>query len=62
MKFEFGGGIKMYHSYVMGIDDSILSLESKGFIIDKVGNNYQVSFSEDNAKYWEEFIKKVEYN
>lgn len=54
----------MYHSYVMGIDDSILSLESRGFIIDKVGNNYQVSFSEDNAKYWEEFIKKhleVEY-
>ena len=54
----------MYYSYVMGIDDSILSLESKGFIIDKAGKDYQVSFSEDNAKYWEDFIKKhleVEY-
>ena len=54
----------MYYSYVMGIDDSILSLESKGFTIDKVENNYQVSFSEDKAQYWEEFIKKhleVEY-
>lgn len=54
----------MYYSYVMGIDDSILSLKSKGFIIDKVGKNYQVSFSEDNAEYWEDFIKKhleVEY-
>ena len=48
----------MYYSYVMGIDDSILSLESKGFTIDKVENNYQVSFSENNARYWEDFIKK----
>ena len=48
----------MYYSYVMGIDDSILSLEAKGFTIDKVENNYQVSFSEDNARYWENFIKK----
>lgn len=54
----------MYYSYVMGIDDSILSLEEKGFKIDKVGNDYQVSFSEDKAQCWEEFIKKhleVEY-
>ncbi len=55
---------KMYYSYVMGIDDSILSLETKGFIIEKAGDNYQVSFSEDNARCWEEFIKthlEVEY-
>ena len=32
----------MYYSYVMGIDESILSLESKGFIIDKVGKNYSL--------------------
>ena len=54
----------MYYSYVMGIDDSILNLKTKGFIIDKVGDNYQISFSEDNAQCWENFIKEhleVEY-
>lgn len=54
----------MYYSYVMGIDESILSLEEKGFKIDKVGNDYQVSFSEDKAQCWEEFIRnhlEVEY-
>lgn len=47
----------MYYSYVMGIDDSILRLEAKGFTIIKDGNNYQVSFPEDKAWCWEEFIK-----
>ena len=54
----------MYYSYVMGIDDSILRLEAKGFTIIKDGNNYQVSFPEDKAWCWEEFIKQhleVEY-
>lgn len=54
----------MYYSYVMGIDDSILSLETQGFTINKDGNNYQVSFPEDKAWCWEEFIKQhleVEY-
>lgn len=48
----------MYYSYVMGIDESILSLEKKGFIIEKNQNDYQVSFSESNFQVWEEFIKK----
>ena len=54
----------MYYSYVMGIDDSILNLETQGFTINKDGNNYRVSFPEDKARCWEEFIKKyleVEY-
>lgn len=54
----------MYYSYVMGIDDSILSLETQGFTINKDGNNYQVSFPEDKARCWEDYIKKhleVEY-
>lgn len=54
----------MYYSYVMGIDDSILSLKDKGFLIEKVESNYQVTFSEENAQIWEDFIKnylEVEY-
>ena len=54
----------MYYSYVMGIDDSILNLETQGFTINKDGNNYQVSFPEDKAQCWEDYIKKhleVEY-
>ena len=41
----------------MGIDDSILSLKDKGFLIEKVKSNYQVTFSKDNAQIWEEFMK-----
>lgn len=48
----------MYHSYVMGIDESILGLEQKGFLIEKVQNDYQVSFSEENASAWEDFIRQ----
>ena len=36
----------MYHSYVMGIDNSILDLEQEGFIIQKDGENFTVSFPE----------------
>lgn len=46
----------MYHSYVMGIDNSIKELESKGFIIENDENNYMVSFSKENASIWEEYI------
>ena len=31
----------MYHSYVMGIDNSILDLEQEGFIIQKDGENFK---------------------
>ncbi len=54
----------MYYSYVMGIDENIYRLEKEGFVIEKDNDNYQVSFSEDKAEIWEEFIKQyleVEY-
>ena len=54
----------MYHTYVMGIDDSIYDLENQGFIIEHEWDNFKVSFTEDKAELWEEFIKrhlKVEY-
>ena len=47
----------MYHSYVMGIDNSILDLEQEGFIIQKDGENFAVSFPESKADMWENFIK-----
>ena len=47
----------MYHSYVMGIDNSILDLEQEGFIIQKDGENFTVSFPESKADMWENFIK-----
>lgn len=54
----------MYHTYVMGIDRSILDLEEQGFVIEKDGNNFKVSFPKAKAELWEEFIKEhleVEY-
>lgn len=48
----------MYHTYVMGIDNSIFDLEKQGFLIQKDGNNYTVSFPETKAELWEEFIKE----
>ena len=64
LKIRIFGGRGMYYSYVMGIDDSILSLKDKGFVIEKVESNYQVTFSKENAQIWEDFIKnylEVEY-
>ena len=54
----------MYHTYVMGIDNSIFILEQQGFLIQNDGNVYMVSFPESKAELWEEFIKEhldVEY-
>lgn len=54
----------MYYSYVMGIDENIYKLEKEGFVIEKDNDNYQVSFPEDKAQIWEDFIKhylEVEY-
>ena len=54
----------MFHSYVMGIDKSILDLSQKGFIIQNDGDNFTISFPEDKATVWENFIKnhlEVEY-
>ena len=46
----------MYHSYVMGADDSIYSLCEYGFVIEKEWNNYKVSFDNDKASMWENYI------
>ena len=48
----------------MGIDENIYKLEKEGFVIEKDNDNYQVSFPEDKAQIWEDFIKhylEVEY-
>lgn len=44
------------YSYVMGIDNSILSLRNQGFNIKPDGDNYTVSFPKYKAAVWEEFI------
>lgn len=46
----------MYHSYVMGIDESIYTLETQGFEINRDGGNFMVSFPREKAMIWEEFI------
>lgn len=54
----------MYHTYVMGVDNSIYELEQQGFIIEREWDNFKVSFPEDKAELCEEFIKRhleVEY-
>ena len=54
----------MYHTYVMGIDNSIWELEHHGFYIECDRNNYKISFPKEKAELWEEFIKEhleVEY-
>lgn len=48
----------MYYSYVMGIDGSIKTLKNHGFTIESEGNNFMVSFPNDKAEIWEEFIIK----
>ena len=56
--------LTMYHTYVMGIDNSIFNLEKHGFLIREDGNNYTVSFPESKAELWEDFIKghlEIEY-
>lgn len=54
----------MYYSYVMGIGDEIFSLKEKGFVIEKCGDDYGISFSKEMAGAWEDFISRfleVEY-
>ena len=46
----------MYHSYVMGIDESIYTLEHQGFEINRDGGNFMVSFPKEKAEIWEEYI------
>ncbi len=56
--------ISMCHSYVMGIDDSILSLNGQGFAVARDGDNYTVSFHKGKAEVWENFISnhlRLEY-
>ncbi len=48
--------IQMCYSYVMGIDDSILSLKEQGFDVKPDGSNYTVSFPKYNSVIWENFI------
>ncbi len=49
---------KMYHSYVMGVDDSILELKRQGFTIENDGDNYMVSFPASKSWIWEAYITK----
>ena len=49
--------ISMCYSYVMGIDDSILSLKEQGFDVNPDGSNYTVSFPKCCSALWEDFIK-----
>ena len=45
------------YSYAMGVSEEILLLPSKGFYIAKTTNdNYEVTFSKEYAKQWEDFI------
>lgn len=46
----------MNHSYVMGIDDSILMLKAEGFDIKNDGSNYMVAFPKEISPVWESFI------
>lgn len=48
----------MYHSYVMGVGNSILELQKEGFIIENDGDNYMISFPKEKSVMWEEFIAK----
>ncbi|MBQ8641938.1 MAG: hypothetical protein IJ480_06935 [Clostridia bacterium] len=47
----------MFHSYVMGADDSVFALEQHGFHIRRDGENYMVSFPPENAELWEAYIR-----
>lgn len=46
----------MYYSYVMGVDDSIMALEDKGFSIRNDGENYMVAFPKACSHIWEAYI------
>lgn len=46
----------MNYSYVMGIGKKIYSLKSKEFIIKRKRKDYMVTFADEKANIWEEFI------
>ena len=46
----------MYHSYVMGIDASIMALKELGFDVVNDGNNYMVAFPKEKSSIWEGFV------
>ena len=48
----------MYHSYVMGIGDTIWALKTEGFEIRNDGSNYMVAFPKEKSAIWESFISK----
>ena len=55
---------QLCYSYVMGIDDSILSLRKEGFDVKSDDDNYTVKFPKYKAVDWERFITqhlKFEY-
>jgi hypothetical protein len=47
----------MYYSYAMGIDN-IDDLLSEGFIIQREGSSFLVSFTKEKADVWESFISR----
>ena len=40
----------------MGVGKAILSLKEKGFTVKRKRNDYEVTFPEDKAEVWEDFI------
>lgn len=46
----------MYHSYVMGMDDSIYELQDQGFAIERDWESFMVSFPNEKAYIWEAFV------
>lgn len=46
----------MFHSYVMGIECTIMELKNQGFDIKNDGDNYMVAFPKEKRLIWEEFI------
>lgn len=47
----------MFYSYAMGVDNSILALESQEFKIEKDKSNFMVTFPESKKEVWENYIK-----
>jgi hypothetical protein len=50
---------KPCYSYVMGIDESVLSITKYGFDVKRDGENYTATFSKYKAPIWEDFIRKT---
>ena len=48
----------MNFSYAMGMTEEIYNLEKEGFIIEKDGEDFKVSFDKKLADKWETFVYK----